>query len=196
MNLPNKLTVLRIALTFVFMAFLYMHGIMAKTFALLTFLSASLTDALDGYIAKKSNQVTDFGKLMDPIADKILVLAALLAFVERGVVPAWMAVLIIFREIMVTGLRVLALTKGEVLQADGGGKQKTVWQLFAIIAILLFLIFKEGGRDRFAFWTAGTETLYKNAIFAIMLIVVILTLTSGITYFMKNRRVCSNEEAD
>ncbi len=196
MNLPNKLTISRIALTFIFMAFLYTPGILTKTFALCVFLLASLTDALDGYLAKKNNQITDFGRLMDPIADKILVLTALLAFVERGVIPAWMVVLIIFREVTVTGLRVLALKNGRVLQADGGGKNKTIWQLLAIMIILLFLIFKEGGSGLFKFWSAGAEVLYKNAIFVIMLIAVTLTLASGITYFIKNKGVYSNEKAD
>lgn len=194
MNLPNKLTISRIALTFIFMAFLYTPGILAKTLALCVFLLASLTDALDGYLAKKNNQMTDFGRLMDPIADKILVLAALLAFVERGVIPAWMVVLIIFREVTVTGLRVLALTKGRILQADGGGKKKTVWQLLAILVILLFLIFKEGGSGLFKFWSVHIEVLYKNAIFVIMLVAVTLTLASGVAYFIKNREVYSNEK--
>jgi CDP-diacylglycerol---glycerol-3-phosphate 3-phosphatidyltransferase len=196
MNLPNKLTILRIVLTFVFMGFLYTKGVAAKTCALATFLAASLTDALDGYLAKKYNQVTDFGRLMDPIADKILVLAALLAFVERGVVPAWMVVLIIFREVTVTGLRLLALSKGKVLQAETGGKHKTIWQLSAIIVILLFIILREGGVSKFGFWNTGVESLYKNGIFVIMLIAVILTLASGIAYFIKNKEVYSNEEAD
>jgi CDP-diacylglycerol--glycerol-3-phosphate 3-phosphatidyltransferase len=176
------------------MVFLYTHGIAAKVLALVTFLAASLTDALDGYLAKKNHEITDFGRLMDPIADKILVLAALLAFVEKGVIPAWMVVIIIFREVAVTGLRFLALTKGKVLPADSGGKQKTVWQLIAIVAILVFLIFTEGGADKFAFWTGAVETLYKNSIFAIMILVVMLTLVSGMRYFMKNREVYSNEK--
>ena len=196
MNLPNKLTILRIALTFIFMAFLYTHGVLAKTLALCVFLLASITDALDGYIAKKNNQITDFGRLMDPVADKILVLAALLAFVEKGVVPAWIVVLIIFREVTVTSLRILALKKGQVLQADGGGKKKTVWQLITIMIMLLFLIFKEGGAAKFKFWSIGAEVLYKDAIFVIMLIAVTLTLASGIAYFIKNRGVYSNEKAD
>ena len=191
MNLPNKLTISRIALTFLFMGFLYTHGVMAKTLALCVFLLASATDALDGYLAKKNNQITDFGRLMDPVADKVLVLAALLAFVERGVIPAWMVVVIIFREVTVTGLRILALTKGRVLQADRGGKSKTILQLSAIVVILLFLIFKEGGASRFGFWGPGVEVLYKNAIFAIMSIALVLTLASGITYLVKNRALIS-----
>ncbi|MDD3906342.1 MAG: CDP-diacylglycerol--glycerol-3-phosphate 3-phosphatidyltransferase [Candidatus Omnitrophica bacterium] len=196
MNLPNKLTILRIALTFVFMAFLYTHGVAAKVLALFTFTLAAVTDALDGYIAKKRNEITDFGRLMDPIADKILVLAALLAFVEKGVVPAWMAVIIIFREVTVTGLRLLALTKNKVLQADGGGKHKTVWQISAIIIVLIFLILKEGGARIFPFWNAGVEATYRNGIFAIMLVAVVLTLLSGVSYFIKNKEVYSNEKTD
>lgn len=196
MNLPNKLTILRILLTFVFMVFLYTQGVAAKVLALVTFLTAALTDALDGYLAKKNNQITDFGRLMDPIADKILVLAALLAFVERGVVPAWMVVIIIFREIAVTGLRLLALSKGKVIPADGGGKHKTVWQLFTITIILIFFILKAGGTAQFKFWSPELEVLYKNFIFIIMLVVVTFTLTSGIAYLVKNREVYSNEKAD
>jgi CDP-diacylglycerol--glycerol-3-phosphate 3-phosphatidyltransferase len=177
------------------MAFLYAHGVAAKVLALVTFLAASLTDALDGYLAKKNNQITDFGRLMDPIADKILVLAALLAFVERGVVPAWMVVLIIFREVTVTGLRLRALSRGKVIQADSAGKHKTVWQLLAITAILFFLIFREGGSAKFWFWNSRVESIYSSAIFVIMLVAVILTLASGITYFMKNKEVYSDEEA-
>ncbi|MDD5436133.1 MAG: CDP-diacylglycerol--glycerol-3-phosphate 3-phosphatidyltransferase [Candidatus Omnitrophica bacterium] len=196
MNLPNKLTLSRIALTIVFMVLLYTNGMAAKILALAAFVVASLTDALDGYLAKKYHQTTDFGKLMDPIADKILVLAALLAFVERGVIPAWMVVIIIFREVTVTGLRLLALTKGRVLQADGGGKHKTVWQLLTIIIILFFFIFKAGGNTVFNFWNAGAEALYKDAIFVIMFIAVVLTLSSGIKYLVKNREVYSNEETN
>jgi len=191
MNLPNKLTISRIVFTFVFMVFLYTHGLTARVLALITFLLAALTDALDGYIAKRSNEITDFGRLMDPIADKILVLAALIAFVEKGIIPAWMVVLIIFREIAVTGLRLFALTKKKVLQADGGGKHKTVWQLLAIIAILVFLIFREGGAAKFGFWHASVEVLYKDAILVIMLVVTVLTLASGAAYFIKNKGVYS-----
>lgn len=192
MNLPNKLTVLRIALAFIFMAMLFVDGMAARIAALLIFLFASLTDALDGYFAKKNNQVTDFGKLMDPIADKILVLAAFLAFVQMGIVQAWMVVVIIFREIAVTSLRILALTKGKVLQAEMGGKHKTAWQFFTILAILFFLILRTGGAGVFKFWTAGLEAAYRNFIFYVMLLAVVLTLTSGLSYLFKNREVYSN----
>ncbi|MDD5173779.1 MAG: CDP-diacylglycerol--glycerol-3-phosphate 3-phosphatidyltransferase [Candidatus Omnitrophota bacterium] len=195
MNLPNKLTVLRIILVAVFMFFLFMRGVPAKVFALMTFLAASFTDILDGYIAKKYNIVTDFGRLMDPIADKILVLSAFLAFVEMELVPAWMVVVIIFRDVAVTGLRMLALAKGKVISADEGGKHKMVSQVFAILAILFFLIFREGGMDIFHFWSASTEYVYKDAIFILMLLTTLLTLISGMSYLIRNREVYFNAKS-
>lgn len=193
MNLPNKLTISRIALAFIFILFLFLHGLAAKVLALFTFLLASATDVLDGYVAKKNNQVTDFGRLMDPVADKILILSAFLAFVQMQLVPAWMVVIIIFREVAVTGLRVLALTKGKVIAADHGGKHKTACQAFAISVILLLIIFKEAGpRNSLSFWSDRTEAMYKDAIFVLMLITVVLTLISGVSYLIKNREVYSN----
>lgn len=192
MNLPNKLTVLRIILVAVFMFLLFSKGVLAKTLALVTFLTASLTDFLDGYIAKKNNMITDFGKMMDPIADKILVLSAFLAFVEMELIPAWMVVVIIFREITVTGLRISALTRGRVLAADGIGKHKMVSQVLSIIVILFFLIFRETGMKVFGFWNDSTERIYKDCIFILMLITTALTLISGISHLIKNRGVYFN----
>lgn len=194
MNLPNKLTIIRIALVGVFMFFLFSKGVVMKSLALATFLAASLTDFLDGYIAKKMNMVTDFGKLMDPIADKILVLSAFLAFVEMKLVPAWMVVIIIFREVSVTGLRIIALTKGRVVAADDGGKNKMVSQVFSIIAILLFIILRETEMKVFNFWNDSTELTFKDAIFVLMLITTALTLISGISYLIKNRGVFQCED--
>ncbi|MDO8536493.1 MAG: CDP-diacylglycerol--glycerol-3-phosphate 3-phosphatidyltransferase [Candidatus Omnitrophota bacterium] len=192
MNLPNKLTVLRIILVFVFMLFLFSQGVAAKVLALATFIAASATDFLDGYIAKKMKMVTDFGKLMDPIADKILVLAAFLAFVEMELIPAWMVVIIIFREVAITGLRLSALGRGKVVAADEGGKHKMVSQVFSIFAILLFLIFREAGIKVFDFWNSSTERVYKDTIFILMLITTLMTLISGISYFIKNKGVYFN----
>lgn len=196
MNLPNKLTISRIILTFIFMLFLFSKGVPAKALALFVFLLASFTDFLDGFLAKRRNEITDFGKLMDPIADKILVLAAFLAFVEMELIPAWMVVIIIFREVAITGLRALALTKNRVIPADDGGKHKTVSQVFAIFAILLFLIFREAGIKVFQFWNGSVEAMYKNAIFILMLVTVILTLISGASYLVKNKEIYINAKAD
>ena len=192
MTLPDKLTVSRIGLTFVFMFFLFSSGVIAKSLALLTFLVASFTDFLDGFIARGQNISTDFGKLMDPIADKILILAAFLSFVELKLVPAWMVVIIMFREITITGLRLFSLTKGKVIPADIGGKQKMVSQVVAILAILAFLIFREAGIKVFDFWTERTEVVYKDTIFGLMLITTTLTLISGIGYLVKNRDIYFN----
>jgi len=194
-NLPNKLTVLRIILTAVFMFFLFSKGVVMKSLALVTFLTASFTDILDGYIAKKYNMVTDFGRLMDPIADKILVLSAFLAFVEMELIPAWMVVIIIFRDAAVTGLRMSALTKGKVISADEGGKHKMVSQVFAILAILFFLIFREAGMGVFHFWNASTERLYRDAIFILMSVTTLLTLISGMSYLIRNRMVYFNAKS-
>lgn len=196
MNLPDKLTVSRILLTFVFMLFLFSGGVLTKVIALFTFLLASFTDFLDGFIARERNIGTDFGKIMDPIADKILVIAAFLAFVEMKLVPAWMVVIIVLREISVTGLRVYALTRGKVIPADDGGKHKMISQIIAIIAVLLFLILREAGIKVFHFWNPRTEAVYKETIFVLVFITVVLTLISGISYLVKNREVYSNAKTN
>ncbi|MFA5093861.1 MAG: CDP-diacylglycerol--glycerol-3-phosphate 3-phosphatidyltransferase [Candidatus Omnitrophota bacterium] len=190
MNISNALTVSRIFLTFIFMYFLFAGFAGAKYFAFLVFLSASLTDYYDGYFARKSGKITDFGKLMDPIADKILVLSAFLAFVELKLIPAWMVLIIVAREVTVTGLRIFALSKGKVIEAEEAGKHKTVSQMIAIFMILIFLMFKEAGKSLY-FWNLDTEIWFKNLIFIVMLITAALTLTSGISFFTKNKRLFS-----
>jgi len=194
-NLPNKLTIFRIFLVAVFMFFVFSKGVVMKSMALITFLAASFTDILDGYIAKKYNMETDFGRLMDPIADKILVLSAFLAFVEMELIPAWMVVIIIFRDVIVTGLRMSALAKGKVISADEGGKHKMVSQVSAILVILFFLIFREAGMKVFHFWSASTERIYKDAIFILMSITTLLTLISGMSYLIRNKGVYFNAKS-
>jgi CDP-diacylglycerol---glycerol-3-phosphate 3-phosphatidyltransferase len=188
MNLPNKLTVARIILTFVFMFFLFCHGIWAKVAALLIFTAASLTDFYDGKIARKENQITNFGKLMDPIADKILILAAFMAFVEMQLVAAWMALLIMSREIIITGLRLFAMTKGKVLAAETAGKHKTVSQMVAIFSILLFLIFREV-MERYYVWPNHIGGYFNAGILILMLITVVLTLVSGISFLWRQKNL-------
>lgn len=186
MNLPNRLTCLRILLAFVFMFCLFLKGAASKYIALSIFLIASATDFYDGFIARKTNQVTDFGKLMDPIADKILVLSAFLAFVELKLIPAWMVVLIITRELLITGLRLFAMTKSCVLSSDYGGRHKTVSQMVSIIFILGYLCLKETAIRYATFWSSHIEALFKSGIFLLMLLTVGLTLTSGISYLWNN----------
>lgn len=196
MNLANQLTVSRIFLTFVFMWFLFSAGVTAKVLALTVFLLASLTDFLDGFIAKSRNMTSDFGRLMDPIADKVLVLAAFLAFVEMKLVPAWMVLVIVLREVSVTGLRIAALGQKKVIPADEGGKHKMVSQILSIFMILLFIIFREAGIKIFGFWTPETERIYRDAIFVLMSVTVVLTVVSGASYLLKNREVYSNAKKD
>ena len=188
MNLPNKLTISRMILTVIFLFFLFGHGAIYKVLAFFTFLIAAITDFLDGYIAKKYNQISDFGKLMDPIADKILTISAFLAFVEMGFVPAWMVVVIIFREFVVTGMRFMALQKHEVIEATWCGKHKTVSQITAIFIILLFIVFREFG-ESLKFWTPEFQNFFNGIILGLMSITVILTIISGISFFMRNKKV-------
>ena len=188
MNLPNKLTISRIFLAFVLMYFIFARWPGAKYLAFFTFAAASLTDYFDGYFARKEGKITDFGKLMDPIADKILILAAFLAFVELDLIPAWTVVIIMAREVTVTGLRIAALSKGRVIEAEEAGKHKTVSQMIAVSMILIFLMFREAGKS-LAFWNVDTERWVLNLIFVVMLVTVVLTLTSGISFFIRNRKL-------
>lgn len=188
MNLPNKLTISRIIIAGVFILFLFVRGAGAKFVALTLFLIACITDYYDGYFARKQGAITDFGKLMDPIADKILVLGAFLAFVEMKIIPAWMVMVIIAREFIITGIRILALSKKKVLAAEMAGKHKTISQIVAVLAILIFLIIKESG------FTFRYISYYSSAIHVLMLTTVIMTLTSGISYMMKNKGIFMGEK--
>ncbi|NQT96004.1 MAG: CDP-diacylglycerol--glycerol-3-phosphate 3-phosphatidyltransferase [Candidatus Omnitrophica bacterium] len=190
MNLPNKLTISRIGLTFVFMFFLFTRWPYGKVAALITFALASFTDYIDGRIAKERGLVTDFGKFMDPIADKILLLAAFLAFVEMKLVPAWCVVIIIFREFIILGLRVLGIIKGHIVAASRAGKHKTVSQVITVFFILVYLVVREHARG-LDIWTNRIEIVSKNVIFLLMLVTVVLTLASGISYLIKNKRLFS-----
>ena len=195
MNLPNKITLVRILLVFIFMFFLFSKGLTFKCLALVTFMVAAFSDYLDGFIAKRYHITSDFGKFMDPIADKILTLAAFLAFVEMKLIPAWMVVIILMRELIITGIRFVALTRGDVLPASLAGKQKTVSQMFSIFVILIFIIFKEAGVRVFGFWSPDFEYWYKQIIFILMLITVALTMISGVSYLINSKKYfMSNHE--
>jgi len=191
-NLPNKITLTRIFLVFVFMAFLFLNGLPAKIMALVIFIIAALTDYLDGFIAKRYNIVTDFGKIMDPLADKIMTLAAFLAFVEMKLIPAWMVVIIITRELIITSIRIVAFRNNEVLPAGRVGKHKTVSQMASIILILVFIVIKEAGVGVCGFWNASFEYWYRQVIFIMMCITVLLTLISGISYLAGNKKYLLN----
>ncbi len=190
MNLPNQLTLLHVVFSFLLILFLLTPGFGAKCTALGVFLAACLTDLWDGRLARRWGQVTDFGVLMDPIADKILVLSAFVAFVQLDLVPAWMVVLIATREFLVTGLRLFALGKGQVLPAEAAGKHKTVSQMVAISLSLLFLVAKERilSRPYAGRWIDAGQA----GIWGLMLLTVILTMTSGISFFWRHRKLILN----
>jgi CDP-diacylglycerol--glycerol-3-phosphate 3-phosphatidyltransferase len=188
MNLPNKLTILRIFFTFVFIVFISLRGLSPKIIAFIIFFIASLTDYYDGYLARRNNQVTDFGKLMDPIADKILILSAFLAFVQMQLISAWMVVVIFSREALITGLRIFGLSRGKVLEAEAAGKHKTVSQMVAIFLIFVFIIFKEA-LLRFYSWGQTIDYFFRISIFVLMLTTVCLTVISGLSYLWRNRKI-------
>ena len=188
MNIANKLTITRIILTFIFMFFLFCRGVFAKSAALLIFSLAALSDFFDGRIAKKKNIVSDFGKFMDPVADKILTLAAFAAFVQMHLIQAWMLVIIIAREFVVTSLRLFALNKGRVLVAARSGKHKTAFQMSVIFLILGFVLLKELMLQYFT-WNPDWEVFFNRGIHFLMWIVIGLTLYSGISYLWENRKV-------
>ena len=169
---------------------LFSHSPAGKVIALGLFLLATLTDLLDGVLARRLNQQSEFGALLDPIADKILVLAAFLSFVELKLIPAWMVVLIVSREFLVTGLRLVAYRQGKVLAAEKQGKHKTVSQMVAIFAGLIFLIVSEMADEWFAPGQAqSVRTVGWNCLITLMTITVVLTLTSGISFLTKQRHV-------
>ena len=190
MNLPNQLTLSRIVLSFVLILFLLLPGLTAKLVALGIFILASLTDLWDGWLARRWNLVTDFGILMDPIADKVLVLSAFLAFVQLDLVPAWMVVAIATREFLVTGLRLFALGKGQVLPAERAGKHKMASQMVAISVTLIVLVIREwvfSWPDRDLWLVRG-----EAGIWWLMLLTVGLTMTSGISFIWRHRKLILN----
>ncbi len=188
MNIANRLTLSRIVLTFVFMFFLFCHGLWWKVASLVVFILAALSDLFDGMIAQRRNMVTDFGRLMDPIADKILVLAAFAAFVQMQLIDAWMFVIIVSREILITSLRLFALNKGKVLSAARAGKHKTVSQMVVIFAILGFIVLKEVVL-KYSTWNPDWEKAFRQGVYALMLLTVGLTLYSGLSYLWENRKI-------
>lgn len=183
MNLPNRLTVSRLALTVAFLVCLMSRIPCGKTLALVFFVAASLTDYYDGKIARRDKLITNFGILMDPLADKILICSAFIAFVDLRLMPAWMVVVIVCRELIITGLRLLAASKQVVLAAEGYGKHKTASQITAIIAILVFISYAQwGGWSRAIFdpWIC----FFQNTM---QWVAVLLTLLSGGMYLWRNR---------
>lgn len=185
MNLPNQLTVARLGLTVGFVACLSVAFPFNHSLALAIFLVATLTDYLDGQIARRRNLITDFGKLMDPLADKILTAAAFVCLIPYGAIPAWVVIVIIAREFLITGLRLLAGAKGVVLPAEKMGKHKTAWQMATIIFFLLLLALGDWNSSRLA-WTSAAWRFVGPGM---LVVTTVLTVYSGAGYFWKNRRL-------
>jgi CDP-diacylglycerol--glycerol-3-phosphate 3-phosphatidyltransferase len=188
MNVPNKLTISRFVLTAAFLAVIFTDGPLFETIALLLFSAAGLTDYFDGKIARRDNLITNFGILMDPLADKILVCSAFIAFVGRGWLPAWMVVIVVTRELAITGLRLLAASKNLVLAAEGFGKHKTISQIVAIISILVLHSCNQWGLlgDFFTFSLFGGPWVIWFTTLSIW-VAIILTFSSGLLYLWRNR---------
>lgn len=196
MNLANKLTMLRVILVPVFLIFLIADGIpYGSLIATLIFIVASLTDQLDGHIARSRNQITNFGKFMDPLADKLLVTAALIALVELHLIPSWAAVIIIAREFAVSGLRTVAASEGTVIAASWWGKIKTVTQIIAILLLLFKVNIVSIQNINSTLFTGSFYNTFFNYVPTIALyIAVIMTIVSGIDYFIKNKSAISTNK--
>ena len=172
MTLPNILTCLRVLLIPVFMVLAYQGNMPCDVAALIVYVVACLTDYVDGNLARKNNQVTNFGKFMDPVADKLLVMAALLIFVEDGTIAAWMVAIILGREFIVSALRMVAASEGLVIAANMWGKTKTVITMITLIFLLCPI---------------GPIMLGPISLQTIMIwITVIITAVSGVTYITDN----------
>ena len=178
MNLPNKLTLLRMALIPFFVIFAKMDALWAQIVAVIIYVAACVTDALDGHIARSRGMVTNFGKFIDPIADKLLVMSALIVLTAQGRMPDWVCILMLAREFLVSGFRLVAVENGRVIAAGPLGKLKTVFQMLATIALML-LVPVEG------------EALLGQAGVTVanilMYVALALTVVSGADYLWRNR---------
>jgi CDP-diacylglycerol---glycerol-3-phosphate 3-phosphatidyltransferase len=190
MNVPNKLTLSRFLFTLAFLVALYSRYRFHDTIALAFFSLGGITDFLDGKIARSRNLITDFGILMDPLADKIMVCSAFIAFIERGWIAAWMVVIVVARELIITGLRLLAANKNIVLAAERYGKHKTISQIVSIISLLVLASYSYWGSFGAIF---GCQVFSQPWIYwfasAAKWVAVILTFYSGVVYLWRNRQL-------
>jgi len=189
MNLPNKLTISRFLLTVGFLSVMFSQIRFHETFALVLFSAGGLTDYFDGQIARRRKLITNFGILMDPLADKIMVCSAFIAFVGLKWIPAWMVVVIVARELAITGLRLLAASKNVVLAAERFGKHKTISQIVAIISILVLASYQQWGVFGeavfgFELWGRPWTVWFTEAA---KWVAVGLTVLSGCVYLWRNR---------
>lgn len=192
MNWANRLTLSRLLLTVAFVAALGSSWQYARTSALVIFLIAGLTDFIDGEIARRYARVTNFGKLMDPLVDKIMMAAAFISLVPLKAVPAWAATTVVARDFLITGLRLMASAKGRVLPAERLGKQKTSWQVITVIFFLGLLSIAElrYANERSTWWFRA----WHDAGPVLIWITVALTIYSGLAYAWQHRELIVSDQ--
>ncbi len=199
MNLPNILTMSRLLFAGILVVILSISFPFRFILALFLFLIGGVTDALDGYLARKVYGPTDFGRLMDPLADKVMVAAVLISLValrapasERSLVPAWMVVIILSREFMVTGLRLLAAGKGRMISAGIWGKHKTTWQMVVIALILAGMGLRYDILAQDYTWLPRFDRVFGIVVYTMALAVTVLTVISGWVYYRDHRDLISD----
>ena len=192
MNWANRLTLGRLALTILFVAALNSSWQYGRTAALLVFLVAGVTDFIDGEIARRYGIITNFGKLMDPLVDKIMMAAAFISLVPLKVIPAWAATTVVARDFLITGLRLMASAKGRVLPAERLGKQKTSWQIITVIFFLALFSANElrYADDRATWWLRARDEAGPILVW----IMVALTVYSGLGYAWRHREVIAPDQ--
>jgi CDP-diacylglycerol--glycerol-3-phosphate 3-phosphatidyltransferase len=183
MNWANRLTLSRLVLTVLFVMALSSPWRYAHTTALVTFLVAGVTDFFDGEIARRYQTVTNFGKLMDPLVDKIMIAAAFISLVPLRAIPAWAATVVVGREFLITGLRLMASAQGHILSAERLGKHKTSWQIITVIFFLTLLAIAEWSGERGEWW----HRAWDEAGTVLVWLTVALTLYSGLGYAWRHR---------
>ncbi|MEY2564431.1 MAG: CDP-diacylglycerol---glycerol-3-phosphate 3-phosphatidyltransferase [Verrucomicrobiota bacterium] len=192
MNLANRLTVSRLVLTVLFVAALNSTWFFGRTTSLLIFVVAGITDYFDGEIARRHGSVTNFGKLMDPLVDKIMMAAAFISLVPLGAIPAWAATTVVARDFLITGLRLMASARGQILPAERLGKHKTSWQIATVVFFLVLLSARELGYPAgengwwFFAWSKGGPLL--------VWITILFTLYSGLRYAWRHRDVIAPDQ--
>ncbi len=191
MNWANRLTLSRLGLTILFMLSLSSEWRFAHLAALILFIVAGVTDFVDGEIARRYDYVTNFGKLMDPLVDKIMIAAAFISLVPLKAIPAWAATIVVARDFLITGLRLLASSKGEVLPSEKLGKHKTSWQIITVVFFLSLLAIRDLGYtdDHAAWWTHA----WNRGGPALVWITVGLTLYSGLGYAWRHRSIIATD---
>ncbi|HEU0274078.1 MAG TPA: CDP-diacylglycerol--glycerol-3-phosphate 3-phosphatidyltransferase [Candidatus Udaeobacter sp.] len=192
MNWANRITLSRLALTVLFVVTLNSAWQYARTTALIIFLIAGLTDFIDGEIARRYGAITNFGKLMDPLVDKIMMAAAFISLVPLKAVPAWAATTVVARDFLITGLRLMATARGRILPAERLGKQKTSWQIITVIFFLALLSLVELRyvNEKSVWWIRA----WTQAGPVLVWITVALTLYSALGFTWRNRALIASDQ--